>query len=244
MAADSDIAAVLPAIRVPTLVLHRIRDRLIAVEGGRYLAAHVAGAKYVELDGDDHLPWVGDSEALAQSVQDFIGDVDRETGVEPDRAVTTVLFTDIVASTEHAATLGDRRWSELLAAHNAAVRRELERWRGREVDARGDGFLASFDGPARAIRCALALRDAVHALGVEIRVGLHTGECELAGEKLEGIAVHTGGRVAALARAGEVLVSSTVKDLVAGSGIDFEDRGEHDLKGVPGSWRLYAVVRA
>ena len=236
-----DTRPVLPTVSVPTLVLQRRDDRSVNAEEGRWIASRIPGAKYVELPGDEHLAWVGDTDPLLDEVEEFLTGVRR--GPEPERILATILFTDIVASTELAARLGDSRWRELLASHHATVRRELERWRGREVDTAGDGFHIAFDGPARGIRCALAIRDALRPLGLEIRAGLHTGECELVGEKLEGIAVHTGARVAALADAGEVLVSSTVKDLVAGSGIEFEERGEHELKGVPGPWRLYAVSR-
>ena len=236
-----DVRDVLPTIQVPTLVLQRADDRDVNVEEARWIAGQIPGAKYVELPGDEHLIWAGDVDAVVDEVEEFL------TGTRPvhatDRVLATVLFTDIVGSTERAAELGDREWAGVLAEHHAIVRRELERFRGREVDTAGDGFLATFDGPARAIRCACAARDALRSLQLEIRVGLHTGECELVGEKVGGIAVHTGARVANMARPGDVLVSSTVKDLVAGSGIRFEDRGEHDLKGV-GSWRLYSVLDA
>jgi class 3 adenylate cyclase len=240
MNAQIDTRSVLPAIRAPTLVLQREGDREVKAEEERWIAGQIPGAKYVELAGDDHLVWVGDSDELLDEVEEFLTGVRR--GPEPDRILATVLFTDLVASTELAARLGDRRWRQLLEAHNRSIAAELARWRGREVDARGDGVLAAFDGPARAIRCACAIRDSVRTLGLEIRAGVHTGECELVGTKLEGLAVHTGARVAALAAAGEVLVSRTVKDLVAGSGIDFADRGEHQLKGVPGVWQLFAVT--
>ena len=197
------------------------------------------GARLIELPGDDHLPFVGDQDEILDEVEEFLTGVRR--GPEPDRVLATVLFTDVVGSTERAAELGDQRWQVLLAQHHALVRRELDRWRGREIDTSGDGFLATFDGPARAIRCACAIRDSVGGLGLEIRAGLHTGEIQLVGDDVAGIAVHLGARVAALAGDSEVLVSSTVKDLVAGSGIEFEERGEHELKGVPGEWRLYAV---
>jgi class 3 adenylate cyclase len=239
MNAQIDTRSLLPTIRVPTLVLHRIGDREVDVEEERWIASQIPGAKYIELPGDDHLPWIGDSDSLLDDVEEFLTGIRRRP--DPDRVLATVLFTDIVASTERAAVLGDRRWRELLAAHHAAVRNQLELWSGREIDTAGDGFLASFDGPARAIRCACSIRDQVRTLGLEIRTGLHTGECERVGDKLEGLAVHTGARVAALARPNEVLVSRTVKDLVAGSGIEFRERGTHSLKGVPGEWELFAV---
>jgi class 3 adenylate cyclase len=211
----------------------------MSVEGSRYMAERIEAARYVELPGEDHLPFLGDQDQILDEIEEFLTGVRR--GPEPDRVLATVLFTDIVGSTERAAELGDRRWRELLEAHHAAVRRELERFRGREMDTAGDGFLATFDGPARAIRCATAVRNVVEAVGLSIRAGLHTGECEMHGGRIAGIAVHMGARIAASAGPGEVLVSSTVKDLVAGSGIEFEDRGIHELKGVPGDWRLYAV---
>lgn len=239
MNAQIDVRHVLPTIRVPTLVIHRRGDRTLPVEGARYIASQISGAKLVELLGDDHLPWVGDQDAILDEIEEFVTGVRR--GPEPDRTLATVLFTDIVASTERAAAVGDRRWRELLEGHHAAIRRELERYRGREVDTAGDAFLAVFDGPARAIRCAAASVGAVRALGLEIRAGVHTGEVEMMGTNVGGIAVHIGARVAALAGPGEVLVSSTVKDLVAGSGIAFDDRGAHTLKGVPGEWRVFAA---
>jgi pimeloyl-ACP methyl ester carboxylesterase len=242
MNTEIDTRAVLPTIRVPTLVLHRSGDRDANVEEGRWIASQIPGARFVELPGEDHLPWVGDQDAVLDEVQEFL------TGVrpppEPDRVLATVLFTDIVGSTERATELGDRRWRELLERHHDLVRRQLDRFQGREVDTAGDGFLATFDGPARGIRCARAIGGAIGELGLDIRAGLHTGECELLGDKVAGVAVHTGARVAAHAAPGEVLVSQTVKDLVAGSGIEFEDRGVHELKGVPGAWRLYAVASA
>jgi pimeloyl-ACP methyl ester carboxylesterase len=238
MAKDTDVRQVLGSIRVPTLVIHR-RDDPIPVEGGRYLARHIPGARLVEVPGEDHFPWVGDTEAILGEVEHFVTGARR--GAEPDRILATVLFTDIVDSTRHVAERGDRDWRELLTQFQAATRRELERFRGREVDTAGDGFFATFDGPARAIRCACATRLAVAPLGIQIRAGLHTGECELIGDKVGGIAVHLGARVCAAARPDEVLVSSTVKDLVAGSGLRFAERGSHLLKGVPGEWRLYAV---
>jgi pimeloyl-ACP methyl ester carboxylesterase len=235
-----DVRRVLPTIRVPTLVLHRRGDRDSRPEEGRYIAEHIPGARFVELAGEDHIPWI-DADQIVDEVEEFLTGVRR--GPEPDRVLATVLLTDIAGSTERAAELGDRRWRELLEAHHALVRRELARWRGREVDTAGDGFLATFDGPARAIRCACAIRDGVHNLGLEIRAGLHTGECEIIGDKVGGIAVHTAARVASRAGAGEVLVSGTVRDLIAGSGIELEHRGVHTLKGIPGEWQLLAVLR-
>jgi class 3 adenylate cyclase len=241
MNSEIDVRAVLPTIRVPTLVLHRTGDRDSRLEEGRYIADHIPGARFVELPGEDHAVAI-DPDDIVDEVEEFL------TGArpmpEPERVLATVLFTDIVGSTERAAELGDRRWRELLERHHTTVRRELERFRGREVDTAGDGFLATFDGPARAIRCARAIEQGLRELGLELRAGLHTGECELMGDKVTGVAVHTGARVAAQAGPGEVLVSNTVKDLVAGSGIEFEDRGTHELKGVPGEWRLYAVSSA
>jgi class 3 adenylate cyclase/alpha-beta hydrolase superfamily lysophospholipase len=240
MGMDADVRSVLPVIRVPTLVLQRAGDQITPVAEGRYLADHIPGARYVELEGDEHFPWLGNSDALLDAVQEFLTGV---TGaVEPDRVLATVLFTDIVGATEKASALGDRKWRECLDLHDAHVRRELERHRGQEIKTTGDGFLAAFDGPARAIRCAAAIRDATRLLGLEVRAGLHTGECERRGGDLFGLSVHIGARVAALAGPGEVLVSGTVKDLVAGSGLRFEDRGTRVLKGVPGEWRLFAVA--
>jgi pimeloyl-ACP methyl ester carboxylesterase len=236
---EIDIRGVLPVIRVPTLILHNARERTVPVESARYLAEHIPGAKYVELNGIDHLPWAGNMDAVVDEIEEFLTGVRH--GAEPDRLLATVLFTDIVDATQRAAEIGDRRWRDVLQAHHAAVRAELGRFRGREIDTAGDGFLASFDGPARAVQAGCSIAESVRRLGIEIRAGVHTGECEVMGDKLGGIAVHIGARVAALAQGGEVLVSSTVKDLVAGSGLRFEDRGVHALKGVPGEWHLFAV---
>jgi class 3 adenylate cyclase len=240
MNSEINISHVLPAIRVPTLILHRAEDTAVTVEGSRFMAERIPGAKYVELSGRDHVPMLGDADAILDEIEEFL--TGTRLGAETDRALLTVLFTDIVGSTERAAELGDRRWRDLLDSHRTVMRHELARYRGREVATTGDGFLATFDGPARAIRCAIGAREAVRQLGLEIRAGLHTGECELLGEDVGGIAVHIGARVAASARPGEVLVSSTVKDLVAGSGLQFEDRGTRTLKGIPDEWRLFAVV--
>lgn len=235
-----DTRNVLPTIRVPTLVLHRTGDQDTNVEEGRYVASRIPGARFVELPGVDHFPEVGDPESILAEVQEFL------TGVrpvaEPDRMLATVSFTDIVGSTEHATRLGDQTWTELLDEHYRIIRGELSKFRGREIDTAGDGFFATFDGPARAIRCACSIRDRVRPLGIEVRAGLHTGEVEKTGSKVGGIAVHIGARVAALAGRSEVLVSSTVKDLVSGSGIRFEDRGMRALKGVSDEWHLYAVA--
>jgi class 3 adenylate cyclase len=240
MVSQLDIRDILPTIRVPTLIIHRTDDTLIRVEHARYMAERIPEARLVELSGEDHLWWFGDQDAIVDEVQEFL--TGARSVPEPDRVLATVMFTDIVGSTRRAAELGDSRWRELLDRHGSVVRRELGRHRGREVKATGDGFLATFDGPARAIRCATAIAESVRPLGLEIRAGLHTGECEVMNGDVGGIAVHTGARVSAEAGPGEVLVSSTVKDLVAGSGIEFEDRGSRELKGVPGEWRLYAVV--
>jgi len=235
-----DVRHVLPAISVPTLVMHRKGDPVQPLEDGRYLARHIPGAKYVELEGTDHGPAQGNSAAILDEMEEFLTGMRRRTDVE--RVLSTVLFTDIVNATGSAVTLGDARWRDLLEMHNTAMREELARHRGREIDTAGDGFLAAFDGPARAIRTAAAMRDRAKRIGLEVRAGLHTGECEVIGEKLAGIAVHIGARVAALAGPGEILASQTVKDLVAGSGVTFADRGTHALKGVPDEWRIYAVT--
>ncbi|MBA2740969.1 MAG: adenylate/guanylate cyclase domain-containing protein [Actinobacteria bacterium] len=239
MAFDIDVRHVAPVINVPTLVLHAVGDRVCHVENGRFLARTIPGAQYVELTGEDHIPWFEPDAALAE-IREFLTGR-RETST-PDRALATVLFTDLVSSTVQAAELGDRRWRDLLEQHHIAVRRELGRFDGRELDTAGDGFFAAFDGPARAIRCAQAIIEAVRPLDLRVRAGLHTGEVELLDGKMAGIAVNIGARVAGMAGPGEVLVSGTVRDLVAGSGLEFEDRGVAGLKGVPGEWRLFAVV--
>ncbi len=238
---DIDIRPILPTIRVPALILHRTGDLAVDIGNSRYLAEHIPDAEYVEVPGSDHLWWVGDTDALLDEIEEFL--TGARPVVELDRVLATVLFTDIVDSTKRAAEMGDRQWRDLLDSHNAVVRKELVRFRGVEVKTIGDGFLATFDGPARAIRCACAIGDAVRKLGIEIRAGLHTGECELIGNDVGGIAVHIAARVSAKAGAGEVLVSSTVKDLVAGSGLRFQDRGTHALKGVPDEWHLFAARR-
>jgi class 3 adenylate cyclase len=239
MAYDIDVRHVVPAINVPTLVVHAVDDAVCHVENARYLARNIPGAKYVELDTDDHVPWFDPDETLAEIREFLTGQREARTR---NRLLATVLFTDLVGSTAQAVELGDRRWRDLLEQHHASVRRELARFDGNEVDTAGDGFFATFDGPARAIRCAQAIVDSVRRLGLAVRAGLHTGEVELADGKVAGIAVNIGARVATQARSGEVLVSGTVRDLVAGSGLEFEDRGTAALKGVPGEWRLFAVV--
>jgi pimeloyl-ACP methyl ester carboxylesterase len=239
-----DIRNVLPAIRVPTLVLHNTRDRWVDVERGKDLARRIPGAGFVEFPIDGHIITAADVPSVAGEMEHFLRDVWETLSIEqdPDRVLATVMFTDIVGSTAKAVEMGDARWRALLERHHLLIRRQLARARGKEVDTAGDGFFASFDGPARAIRCARVIAESVKELGLEIRVGLHTGECELIDGKVAGIAVHTGARIAAKAGPGEVLVSSTVKDLVAGSGLTFQDRGVHELGGVPGEWHLYSVV--
>jgi class 3 adenylate cyclase len=237
---ESEVRHVLPTINVPTLVMHHVGGPRVAPVHGRYVAEHIAGARFVELPGNENYIWAGGAEELLGEIQEFL------TGAPPipevDRVLSTVLFTDIVGSTQRAAELGDRRWRELLAEHDRDIRVGLERYRGREIKSIGDGFLATFDGPARAVRCAQRIRDSVASRGIEVRSGLHTGEIELAGDDVAGIAVHIAARVCALAGPGEVLASSTVKDLVAGSGIEFEPRGAHALKGVPGQWQIVAAL--
>jgi pimeloyl-ACP methyl ester carboxylesterase len=237
---DIDVRAILPTINVPTLVLHRRGDRVVNWRAGRELAAQIPGARYMELQGIDHLPWAGDPDAVLGEVEEFL--TGTRSVPETNRILATVMFTDLVGSTERAATVGDVRWRDLLAEHQARVRRELVRFRGQEVKTLGDGFLATFDGPARAIHCAHAIVTDARSLGLEARVGLHTGEVELVGNDVGGIAVHIAARVADLAAAGEVLVSSTTKELVAGSGLRFVERGAWRLKGITDEWRLFAAV--
>lgn len=239
MATEIDVRDVLPTIGVPTLVVHREHE-LVPVEHARYMASHIPGAKLVVLPGEDHIPFFGDVDRYVGEIEAFLTSPLAEQ--LPERVLTTVLFTDIISSTEQASELGDRRWRELLEEHYSLVRELLERFRGREVSTTGDGFLASFDGPARAIRCGQALIERLSDSGISIRAGIHTGECEVIGDDLAGIAVHIGARIAALGRPRELLVSSTVKDLVVGSGISFEHHGEHALKGVSDPWRVYCVL--
>jgi class 3 adenylate cyclase len=235
----TDVRDVLATIRVPTLIMHRREDSFLNVEHSRYLAKHIPGARYVELEGADNLISSGDKEAVLGEIEEFLTGTRHQR--EPDRVLATVLFTDIVGSTQRAAELGDSSWRNVLERHDQLVRREIERHRGRAVKSTGDGVLATFDGPARAIRAASSIDDAVEQLGIQIRAGLHTGECEVIGDDVGGLAVHIGARVMGEAGPGEVLVSSTVKDLVVGSGIEFEERGARELKGVPGEWRLFSV---
>lgn len=234
-----DVRAVLPSIQAPTLVLQRVGDRITPVAQSRYLAATIPGARLVEFPGDDHIPWLGDGDAILDEVEEFV------TGSRPapdvDRVLATVLFTDIVGSTDRQAEMGDRAWKDLVLAHHRIVRAALARWRGVENDTAGDGFFATFDGPARAVRCALDVAADVRSLGIEVRAGVHTGECEIVDGKHGGIAVATGARISALAEPSQVLVSQTVKELVAGSGLAFEDHGEHSLKGVPQNWHLFSA---
>ncbi len=233
-----DVRAILPSVNVPTLVIHRERENP-RVENGRYLAEHIPGAKYVELPGDDHLPWRGESDRILDEVEQFLTGTRR--AAEPDRVLATVMFTDIVDSTKTAGSMGDKKWRELLQRHDTTVRKELARYRGKEVNKAGDGFLATFDRPAAAIQCACSIAGSVNSLGLSVRAGVHTGECEVHGDDISGIAVHIGARVAAEAGPDEVLVSRTVKDLVAGSGLSFADRGSHALKGIEGDWQLFAA---
>ncbi len=239
---EIDVRPVLSVIRVPTLILHRVGDHLVEIGQGRYLASRIKGARLREFPGDDHLIYVGDVDSIINEIEEFL--TGTRHNPEPDRILATVLFTDIAGSTERAAKMGDRGWRELLEQHHVMVRRRLNEFRGREIHTAGDGFLMSFDGPARGVRCAVAVIDDARTLRLDVRAGLHTGECEIIGDNLCGLAVHIGARVAANANPGEVLVSSTVKDLVAGSGLRFLDRGSHILKGVPGEWRIFALEQA
>jgi pimeloyl-ACP methyl ester carboxylesterase len=236
---EIDVRDVLPAIRVSTLVMHRRHDRGADFEEGRYIADRIPGARFVALEGEDHLLWAGDQGSVLDKIEEFL--TGARQAPEIDRVLTTILFTDIVDSTARATASGDRLWRDLLNQHHAIVRGEIERYRGREVNMTGDGFVACFDGPARAVRCALATAEAVRPLGLEIRAGVHTGECHLEGDQISGIALHIGARIAALAGPGEALVSSKVKDLVAGASIVFADRGAHALKGVPNEWQVFAA---
>jgi pimeloyl-ACP methyl ester carboxylesterase len=236
---EIDVRDILPTIRVPTLILHRRGDRIAPIEGARLMADKIPDARMIEFEGDDHVPFTGDFEPIADEMELFLTGTRKARPM--DRVLATVMFTDIVGSTRQAADAGDRHWRELLGRHDELTRRQLDRFRGREVKTLGDGFLATFDGPARAIECASAIRDGVRPLGLEVRAGLHTGECELAGDDVRGMAVNIGARIGAIAAANEVLVSGTVKDLVVGADLEFADRGEHELKGVPGTWRLFAA---
>ena len=239
MNSQIDVTAVLPSIRVPALLLYRMDDQDVNIEEGRYIASKIPAARLVELPGGDHFFWAGDPEPLIQEIEEFV--TGHRTAADHERVLATVLFTDIVGSTQMASDLGDQAWRDLLVRHNAAIRLELGRWRGREVKTAGDGFLATFDGPARAIRCAKAIADVMGPLGIEVRCGLHTGEVEIVESDVAGLAVHIGARIAALAAPGEVLVSRTVRDLVAGAGFRFMARGVHSLKGVPEEWEVYAL---
>jgi pimeloyl-ACP methyl ester carboxylesterase len=236
---EIDVRDILPTIQAPTLILHRTGDLIAPVEGARLMAEKIPNSRYVEFEGDDHVPFTGNFEPVLDEMEEFLTGTRRPQQL--DRVLATVMFTDIVDSTQRAAQAGDRRWRDVIGRHDELTRRQLNRFRGREVKTLGDGFLATFDGPARAIECACAIRDGVHPLGLEVRAGLHTGECELAGDDVRGMAVNIGARIGSLAQPNEVLVSGTVKDLVVGADLDFADRGDHELKGVPGSWRLFAA---
>lgn len=235
-----DVTPVLETIQTPTLVMHRADDQAVPALAGREMAEAIPGARFVEMPGVDHIPWVGDSDQVLAEVEELL--TGARHAREIDRVLATVMFTDIVDSTRRAAELGDSRWRALLESHDQLVRERIASYRGREVKTMGDGFLATFDGPARAIHCAQSIVQQVPSLGIDVRAGLHTGECELIGEDLSGVAVNIGARIGAMANGREVLVSNTVKDLVVGSGIEFEDRGSHELKGVPGEWHLFRVA--
>jgi len=237
---DIDVRDVVPTVQVPALILHRAHDRLVNIRHGRWLADHMPNARFVELPGDDHAIWYEEPELILGEVQEFL--TGTRDAPEPERVLATVLFTDIVDSTRTASELGDQRWREVLESHDRAVGDALGQFGGRRIKSTGDGFLATFDGPARAIRCARAIVDSAPDQGIRVRAGVHTGECEVMGQDIGGIGVHIAARVSALAGPDEVLVSRTVKDLVAGSGLEFTDRGEHELKGVPDSWRLFAAA--
>ena len=241
MNSEIDVRPILPSIRVPTFIIHRQGDVRVNVEAGRFMARQIPNAKYLELPGSDHMLWTGETERVLDEVEEFL--TGSRSAIESDRVLATVLFTDIVNSTKRAETIGDRAWHDVLDRHNALVRREISRHRGHEVRTMGDGFLATFDGPARSIRCALAINEGVEALGLQVRAGLHTGEVEMADDDLSGIAVHIASRVATMAKPGQVLVSNTVRDLVAGSNIRFHDEGSHSLKGLTESVRLFAAER-
>jgi class 3 adenylate cyclase len=241
MAFQIDVRHVAPAIKVPTLVMHAAGDRICHVENGRFLARTIQGARYIEYDSEDHVPWF-QADLVMGDIREFL--TGRREAVVPDRVLATVLFTDLVDSTAIAARLGDRGWRDLLARHQQDVRRQLDRFGGREIDTAGDGFFATFDGPAKAIRCGRAVIASAAALDLQVRAGLHTGEVEILGDKVAGLAVHIGARVMSHAAGGELLASGTVRDLVAGSGVTFADRGVTELKGVPGEWRLFLVTAA
>jgi class 3 adenylate cyclase len=241
MQGDTDIRAVLPTVRVPTLVMHRTGDASEDVEQAHYIGERIGGAKVVELPGDDHAPFVGDTGRVLDELRRFVSSI-RDEEAEFDRVLATVLFTDLVAATDRTAALGDRAWRDLVERHHSAIRGLLARYRGTEVDTAGDGFFATFDGPARAVRCARAIVDAISSLGLEVRAGVHTGEVETINGKVGGVAVNIGARIAGVAKPGEIVVSSTVKELTAGSGLIFHEIGEHALKGIPEPWRLYRVI--
>ena len=240
MTKSVDVRALLPRVAVPTLVMHRADDRVNGVEQGRYLAERIRDARLVELPGVDFMLWAGDTDTIADEVEEFL--TGQRSGAARTRIVATVMFTDIVGSTERAVALGDRAWTDLLELHNARIRAQLRRSGGREIDTAGDGFLAWFEAPSVALNCARGVLESVADIGVELHIGLHTGECEVAGDKLRGTAVHIGARIAAQANPGEILVSQTVRDLLVGSGTEFQDRGTHEMRGLPGQWRLYAAA--